>query len=152
MVGGGGKTEPSCLLCGATLYLEMSVLEREQRMPSARSNSTTRSRVEANGDNSQKYFQSVEYILEYILKSQAPDGAGAFLDNLIDRLRGVGLNVPQVVSTPYVNTISAEEQPEFPGDLELERKIKSYVRWNAMAMVVNANRRNPTLGGHISSF
>src|SRR5688572_27872963 len=131
----------------------MSVLEREQRLTTRRNNAAAQSRAESNGDDSQKqYFQSVENILEYILTSQAPEKAGAIVDNLINRLRAAGLDVPPIVSTPYVNTIPAEEQPEYPGDLELERRIKSYVRWNAMAMVVNANRRNPTLGGHISSF
>src|SRR5690606_6931834 len=68
------------------------------------------------------------------------------------RLREEGANVPPVVSTPYVNTIPPESEPDYPGDLELERRIKSYIRWNAMAMVVNANRKDKTIGGHISTF
>jgi pyruvate dehydrogenase E1 component len=61
-------------------------------------------------------------------------------------------SLPRVVSTPYCNTISVEEQPVYPGDRELERRIKSYIRWNAMAMVVNANREHHGLGGHISTY
>ena len=57
-----------------------------------------------------------------------------------------------MVSTPYVNTIPPDQQAPFPGDLEMERRIKSYVRWNAMAMVVNANRKHNGLGGHISTY
>ena len=56
------------------------------------------------------------------------------------------------IQTPYLNTIPVGEQPEYPGDGEVERRIRSLVRWNAMAMVVNANTRNDGLGGHISSF
>jgi pyruvate dehydrogenase E1 component len=54
--------------------------------------------------------------------------------------------------TDYVNTIPVDEQPEYPGDLDVENRIKSLVRWNAMAMVVRANRETPGLGGHISSY
>ena len=56
------------------------------------------------------------------------------------------------MNTPYINTIPVSQQPPYPGDRELERRIKSYIRWNAMAMVVNANREHPGLGGHISTF
>jgi pyruvate dehydrogenase E1 component len=107
---------------------------------------------QSNGGDTQKYFQSVEFILEYILRTQDPEQAGVFVDSLVDRLRAAGMTVPPIVSTPYINSIPVEEEPDYPGDLEIERRIKSYVRWNAMAMVVNANRKNPTLGGHISSF
>ena len=56
------------------------------------------------------------------------------------------------INTPYVNTIPADREPAYPGDRELERKIKSYIRWNAMAMVVNANRNHAGIGGHISTY
>src|SRR5688572_14997760 len=125
----------------------MNVLDRESRKLPARL-----TRAENNGHDAQKYSQSIEFILEYITKAHDPEMAGVFVDTLIDRLRAAGLPVPPMVSTPYINSIPAEEEDEYPGDLELERRIKSYVRWNAMAMVVNANRKNPTLGGHISSF
>jgi pyruvate dehydrogenase E1 component len=59
---------------------------------------------------------------------------------------------PAPLITPYINTIPPEEEPEYPGDRETERRIKSLVRWNAMAMVVNANSRHDGIGGHISSF
>ena len=61
--------------------------------------------------------------------------------------RGVAL--PMTSQTPYVNTILAERQPPYPGNRELERRIKSIIRWNAMAMVVKANRENEGIGGHI---
>src|ERR1051325_1835879 len=100
----------------------MNVLDREERVPN-RVNSNGASRTRPKSDDPQKYFQSVENILEYILTSQ-PDKAGAMVDNLIERLRDAGLNVPPVVSTPYINTIPAEQEPEYPGDLDLERRIK----------------------------
>jgi len=81
-----------------------------------------------------------------------PGSVEDFIEQLIDRLRASGVQVPPTVSTPYTNTIPPEEEPDYPGDREIERRIKSYIRWNAMAMVVNANRKHDGLGGHISTF
>jgi pyruvate dehydrogenase E1 component len=132
---------------------KMKVKNRVQSVSSATAEPTgTPARREGtNGGDAQKYFESIEFILEYILKTQDPDRAGSFIDNVIDRLRAAGLPVPPIVSTPYINTIPPEQQPEYPGNNQLERRIKSITRWNAMAMVVNANR-NTNVGGHISSF
>ena len=62
------------------------------------------------------------------------------------------LLMPRTVHTPYLNTIAVESEPAYPGDREIERRIKSYIRWNAMAMVVKANRIHDGLGGHISTY
>jgi pyruvate dehydrogenase E1 component len=86
------------------------------------------------------------------LKQQPPGTTTRFLENLTNRLREEGTDSPRVVRTPYVNTITPDKQAPFPGDWEMERRIKSYVRWNAMAMVVNANRAHSGLGGHISTY
>ena len=75
-----------------------------------------------------------------------------FLQDLIQRVGTSGHPQTSTISTPYVNTISPEEQVAFPGNRELEHRIKSLVRWNAMAMVVNANRSESGIGGHISTF
>jgi len=96
----------------------------------------------------EKWLESLETVVEYALKEQGPQKTTRFLDNLTGRLRKRGIEVPRVVSTPYINTIPADKQAPFPGDWEMERRIKSYVRWNAMAMVVNANREHGGLGGH----
>ena len=104
------------------------------------------------GQERNRWFESLEFVLEYVLKQQDANQAESFVDSLVNRLRDSGVNVPNVVQTPYVNTIPAEAQPEYPGDRDLERRIKSYVRWNAMAMVVNANRKHSSLGGHISTY
>jgi len=99
-----------------------------------------------------KWIASLEYILEYILKNEESEQAIFLLEELIERLRESGLKVPYAVNTPYINTIPAEKQPPYPGNREIERRIKSYVRWNAMAMVVKANRLHPDIGGHISTY
>ena len=63
-----------------------------------------------------------------------------------------GVTLPFQVNTPYINTISPDEEPPYPGSREIERRLKSVIRWNALAMVVRANREDPTIGGHISTF
>jgi pyruvate dehydrogenase E1 component len=104
------------------------------------------------GDEAAQWFESLEGVLEVALRNQEPGQASRFLNNLARRLRDSGLPISNTVGTPYVNSIPVEDQPDFPGDWETEVKIKSYIRWNAMAMVVNANRIHSTLGGHISTF
>ncbi len=106
----------------------------------------------SNGSEMQDWFESLASALEFVLKSQEPLKATRFLDRLVLRLRASGIKIPQVVSTPYINTIPVEQQPAYPGDWQTEVRIKSYIRWNAMAMVVNANRLHDGLGGHISTF
>jgi pyruvate dehydrogenase E1 component len=99
-----------------------------------------------------KWLESLESVLEFALRNQGAQRAGRFLDKLAERLREQGIEAPRVVSTPYVNTIPDEKQAPFAGDWEMERRLKSYARWNAMAMVVNANRMHSGLGGHISTY
>jgi pyruvate dehydrogenase E1 component len=65
------------------------------------------------------------------------------------RMQHLGL---ELIQTPYINTISPEQEPEFPGDEEMEKRIRRIVRWNAMAMVTRANHRFPGLGVHISTY
>jgi pyruvate dehydrogenase E1 component len=99
-----------------------------------------------------KWLESLEDVVEHALRNQGPETAARFLGNLTGRLRAGGAEAPRVVSTPYVNTIPVEKQAPFPGNWEMERRIKSFARWNAMAMVVNANRAHSGLGGHISTY
>ena len=99
-----------------------------------------------------KWIDSLEHILEYILKHEQPEQASLLLDELSARLRESGLRIPHSVNTPYINTIAQENEPPYPGNREIERRIKSYIRWNAMAMVVKANRLHPDIGGHISTY
>ncbi len=98
-----------------------------------------------------KWLESLEYVVESIVKEKSSNRAPLLLERLIRKLREIGVEAPDVVSTPYVNTIKPEEEVDYPGDREIERRIKSYIRWNAMAMVVKANRISG-VGGHISTF
>jgi pyruvate dehydrogenase E1 component len=100
----------------------------------------------------ERLVESLENVLEYTLKSQGADQVNLFLEKLVERLQADGLKVPPPVNTPYVNTIPPEKEPKYPGNREIERRIKSLARWNAMAMVVNANRNDTGVGGHISSY
>ena len=90
--------------------------------------------------------------LDYILKSKGGDRVKYLLKALDTHARSEGVDVPLEVNTPYINTIPVHKQPPYPGNRELERRIKSIIRWNAMAMVQQANKKNEGLGGHISTF
>ena len=90
--------------------------------------------------------------LEGVLKREGVAAASALLQSLAGRLTRTGASLPFAVSTPYRNTIPSADETPMPGDLFMERRIRSLIRWNALAMVVRANRRPGDLGGHISSF
>ncbi len=90
--------------------------------------------------------------LDSVLQSSGPDVASYILDRLRAHAKVVGIEIPFTAKTPYVNTIPHSLQPAFPGDQQLERRIKSLVRWNAIAMVVRANREEHNIGGHISTY
>jgi len=90
--------------------------------------------------------------LDYILESKGPARVQQLLAVLEESALRHGVELPFTATTPYVNTIPRDRQPAYPGDRELERRIKSYVRWNAMAMVTRANRDPASPGGHISTF
>jgi pyruvate dehydrogenase E1 component len=109
---------------------------------------------ESRGLRNEKYqwIASLENIFEYILKNEDSEQAKFLVAELMERLRESGLQIPHTVNTPYINTIPAGKEPPYPGNREIERRIKSYVRWNAMAMVVKANRLHPDIGGHISTY
>ncbi len=90
--------------------------------------------------------------LDYVLQEQGPERVKSLLRILQTRAQEQGVSIPFTANTPYINTIPKSKEPVFPGNRELERRIKSIVRWNAMAMVVRANRERPGIGGHISTF
>jgi len=90
--------------------------------------------------------------LESLLKEAPRESVERFLLELRQGLRSRDMELPGVFSTPYQNTISAGEEPDYPGDEAIEQRIEEFVRWNAMAMVVKANEASPGIGGHISSF
>ena len=90
--------------------------------------------------------------LDYVLQSGGPARVAEILSELEVHARRRGLKLPFTANTPYVNTIGVDEQTPVPGSNEIERRIKSLVRWNAMAMVVKANLASDGIGGHISTF
>ena len=90
--------------------------------------------------------------LDYVLAHRTPAQVLKLLQQLQTHAAEAGVGTPFSVKTPYINTISRDQQPPYPGSREIERRIKSMVRWNAMAMVVRANHDNSNLGGHISTY
>lgn len=90
--------------------------------------------------------------LEYVLQSGGPERVKQLLHDLDTYAHEEGVELPFTANTPYINTIPKKDEPKFPGGREIERRIKSLVRWNAMAMVVRANKMDPGIGGHISTY
>lgn len=98
--------------------------------------------------------------LDYVHKSKGADRVRYLVKALENRARRDGVDIPIETTTPYINTIPPSKQPAFPGNREIERRIKSIIRWNAMAMVVRANKKTDGhggllgggVGGHISTF
>jgi pyruvate dehydrogenase E1 component len=90
--------------------------------------------------------------LTAVVAKDGTDRAHYLLKKLIDEAYKEGSNRPLTRITPYINTIAPESEVKSPGDQNIERRIRSLVRWNAAAMVVKANKKNPELGGHIGTF
>ena len=90
--------------------------------------------------------------LDYVLQHGGPEHVKRLLQHLQVHAQQAGVDLPFSANTPYINTIPADKQPPFPGSREIERRLKSLVRWNAMAMVVRANRADRDIGGHISTY
>ena len=90
--------------------------------------------------------------LDALIAAEGPARATFVLKQLLQHARTRRVPLPQVLNTPYLNTISLGEQAPFPGNLEIEQRLSALVRWNALAMVVRANQASPELGGHIASY
>ncbi|MBU6328956.1 MAG: pyruvate dehydrogenase (acetyl-transferring), homodimeric type [Acidobacteria bacterium] len=98
--------------------------------------------------------ETAEWIdsLDAVVAARGGARARYLLARIAERARELHIGNPAEVSTPYVNTIPVEDEPWFPGDLEMERRIRQYLRWNAAATVVRANLRTDGIGGHLSTF
>jgi pyruvate dehydrogenase E1 component len=96
----------------------------------------------------QEWLESIDSVL----KTHGPQRAHFLLERLIDYTRRSGAYLPFKANTAYVNSIPTGREPEYPGNRALERRIEAYIRWNAMAMVVQANRISSEYGGHLSSY
>ena len=103
---------------------------------------------DSNPDETQEWLDSIQYIID----NDGIQRASYLLNQLSARLTRTGAPLPFLVTTPYRNTIPVELEAPMPGDPHIERRIRSLMRWNALAMVVRANRRDGDLGGHISTF
>src|SRR5882724_9124015 len=90
--------------------------------------------------------------LDYVIQRGGQERVRGLLERLRTHARQAGIEIPFSANTPYINTIPVDQQPVYPGSREIERRIKSIVRWNAMAMVVRANREDRDIGGHISTY
>ena len=90
--------------------------------------------------------------LTSVLEREGEVRAHYLLEELIDLARRSGVYLPYRSTTAYLNTISAAQEDRSPGDASIEWRVRSLIRWNALAMVVNANRESPELGGHIATF
>jgi pyruvate dehydrogenase E1 component len=123
------------------------VLAEPQQPPTASRNN--------NNNDGLEVLETREWLdsLDYVLATGGPERAGRLLQQLqLHARRAAGVNLPFTATTPYQNTITVRQQAPFPGSQEMERRIKSLVRWNAMAMVVRANKLESGIGGHISTF
>jgi len=96
----------------------------------------------------QEWLESIDSVL----RAQGPERAHFLLEKLVDFTRRSGTYLPFKPNTAYLNTISKAQEPEYPGDRSLERRNEAYLRWNALAMVVQANRASSEYGGHIASY
>jgi pyruvate dehydrogenase E1 component len=90
--------------------------------------------------------------LEAVVRNDGPERAQELLDRVLEHARASGVPIEVALNTPYVNTIPPEDEPAFPGDLELEHRVRSLIRWNAIATVLQANKESSELGGHIASY
>ncbi len=99
-------------------------------------------------DETREWVDSFDSVIE----SRGKNRARFLLMKLLDRARESQVGFPATVSTPYVNTIPADQEPWFPGNEHLERRIRAYIRWNAAVMVTRANMRSEGIGGHLSTF
>jgi len=106
------------------------------------------SAVDADPTETREWLDS----LRYVINSRGGDRAAYLLHAIEQEAYRLGVAIPFSATTPYINTIPADRQPPYPGNREIERRIKSIIRWNAMAMVVRANREDKSIGGHISTF
>ena len=99
-------------------------------------------------------FENKEWIesLQYIIKNESPERVKEVLSKLHQTAFENGISFSETVNTPYLNTIDVKKEQDYPGDIAIERKLKSIIRWNAMAMVVRANREFTGIGGHISTY
>jgi pyruvate dehydrogenase E1 component len=109
-------------------------------------------RVDADQQETREWMDALSAVIE----AEGPERAHYLLEQLLEHARQSSIDMPFSANTGYVNTIETDQEERCPGNIEIEERLRAYMRWNAMAMVVKANRHNPEdggdLGGHIGSF
>src|SRR5213595_2351674 len=90
--------------------------------------------------------------LEAVVRHDGPERAQELLERVLDHARASGVPMEVALNTPYVNTIPVEREAPFPGDADLEHRVRSLIRWNAIATVLRSNKESSELGGHIASY
>ncbi len=108
-------------------------------------------RIEISEEDNAEVHDWIES-LDEVTHRAGPNRAANLLSRLFGHAQQLGIDLPYSANTPYINTIPTAAQPPFPGNRELERRIKSIIRWNAMAMVVRNNKQFAGIGGHISTY
>jgi pyruvate dehydrogenase E1 component len=106
------------------------------------------SALDGDAQETREWLEALEAVIEHA----GPERAHFLIEKLIELGHRAGINLPYAANTEYINTIPADRQPLAPGDYALENRIRAYVRWNALAMVLRANKGDSNLGGHIASF
>src|ERR1700682_5088875 len=104
--------------------------------------------ADANPQETSEWLEALDGVGE----EGGAERASYLLERFVARAAIYGIESPHKLNTPYVNTIPAEEEEPYPGDRAIERRIKSLIRWNAMAMVVRANKYDAGIGGHIATY
>jgi pyruvate dehydrogenase E1 component len=124
------------------------VTDKEKKKPSAASQPSAQETSDLELVETREWRDALDYVLQH----GGPERVARLLRELQVHARKAGVEIPFTANTPYINTIPADKQPPYPGSREIERRIKSLIRWNAMAMVVRANREESSIGGHISTY
>ncbi len=110
-------------------------------------NANINGKIDIDQEETQEWIEALEAVIE----NDGSERAGFLIESLVTAARKAGTDIPFSANTPYINTIPVPKQPKYPGNTSIERTIRSYVRWNAMMMVLRANK-NTNVGGHIASF
>ncbi len=105
----------------------------------------------ANNDADPQETREWQDALDGVIEKEGAERAHFLIERMIEQAREEGIDMPYNATSEYINTIPADKQPKYPGDPDLEERIRSYIRWNATAMVVRANK-DTNVGGHIASF
>jgi pyruvate dehydrogenase E1 component len=107
--------------------------------------------VAAQADLTEEVAEWIE-AFDQIVVDEGPEQAAELLGALRQRAREAGINTPSEIRTPYLNTIPKHDELPYPGDRQMERRVESLIRWNAMAMVHGQNKKDAGIGGHISTY